>query len=184
MTKRFDRTGNGEKLHMQTLCAMMHFDFNRPYAYSYEQALQTIRRIDMPTVDVEQQFRRAVFNVIARNHDDHVKTIAYLMNKAGEWRLSPAFDVAYSYNPAGAWTSRHQMSINGKRDEFDVADLVVLGKSAAIKEARARDIIEDVGRSVEKWLEFAAAAGVDGRTAERIATAHRITMIADMTKNK
>jgi serine/threonine-protein kinase HipA len=138
----------------------------------------------MPTVDVEQQFRRAVFNVIARNHDDHVKNIAYLMNKAGEWRLSPAFDVAYSYNPAGAWTSRHQMSINGKRDEFDVADLVVLGKSAAIKEARARDIIEDVGRSVEKWLEFAAAAGVDWRTAERIATAHRITMIADMTKNK
>jgi serine/threonine-protein kinase HipA len=138
----------------------------------------------MPTVDVEQQFRRAVFNVIARNHDDHVKNIAYLMNKAGDWRLSPAFDVAYSYNPTGAWTSRHQMSINGKRDGFDIADLVALGKSAAIKEARARDIIEDVGRSVEKWLEFAAAAGVDGRTAERIATAHRITMIADMTKNK
>jgi serine/threonine-protein kinase HipA len=184
MTKRFDRTEQGEKLHMQTLCAMMHFDFNQPDAYSYEQALQTIRRIDMPTVDVEQQFRRAVFNVIARNHDDHVKNIAYLMNKAGEWRLSPAFDVAYSYNPAGAWTSRHQMSINGKRDEFDVDDLLALGKSAAIKTLRARDIIDEVAESVGHWLQFAAAAGVDDRTAGRIAAAHRIAMISSTTKTK
>jgi serine/threonine-protein kinase HipA len=144
MTKRFDRTAQGHKLHMQSLCAMMHFDFNQPDAYSYEQALQTIRRIDMPVEDVEQQFRRAVFNVIARNHDDHVKNIAYLMNKSGEWRLSPAFDVAYSYNPSGAWTSRHQMSINGKRDGFEIDDLLALGKSAAIKPARARGIIDAV----------------------------------------
>lgn len=173
MTRRFDRTEGGEKLHMQTLCAMMHFDFNQPDAYSYEQALQTIRRIGMPTVDVEQQFRRAVFNVIARNHDDHVKNIAYLMNKSGEWRLSPAFDVAYSYNPAGAWTSRHQMSINGKRDGLLAEDLLALGKSAAIKPARARDIIDDVDRSVRTWKQFAETAGVDGTTADRIAAAHR-----------
>lgn len=173
MTRRFDRTERGAKLHMQTLCAMMHFDFNQPDAYSYEQALQTIRRIDMPTADVEQQFRRAVFNVIARNHDDHVKNIAYLMNKSGEWRLSPAFDVAYSYNPNGAWTSRHQMSINGKRDGFDVDDLLALGQSAAIKPARARDIIDDVDRSVGEWPQYAASAGVDGGTAARIAATHR-----------
>jgi serine/threonine-protein kinase HipA len=174
MTKRFDRTDVGEKLHMQTLCAMMHYDFNQPDAYSYEQALQTIRRIDMPTADVEQQFRRAAFNVIARNHDDHVKNIAYLMNKSGEWRLSPAFDVAYSYNPAGAWTSRHQMSINGKRDGLLADDLLALGKSAAIKPARARDIIDDVDRSVRSWKQFAESAGVDARTADRIAAAHRM----------
>jgi serine/threonine-protein kinase HipA len=174
MTKRFDRTDVGEKLHMQTLCAMMHYDFNQPDAYSYEQALQTIRRIDMPTTDVEQQFRRAAFNVIARNHDDHVKNIAYLMNKSGEWRLSPAFDVAYSYNPAGAWTSRHQMSINGKRDGLLADDLLALGKSAAIKPARARDIIDDVDRSVRSWKQFAESAGVDARTADRIAAAHRM----------
>jgi serine/threonine-protein kinase HipA len=174
MTKRFDRTDVGEKLHMQTLCAMMHYDFNQPDAYSYEQALQTIRRIDMPTADVEQQFRRAAFNVIARNHDDHVKNIAYLMNKSGDWRLSPAFDVAYSYNPAGAWTSRHQMSINGKRDGLLADDLLALGKSAAIKPARARDIIDDVDRSVRSWKQFAESAGVDARTADRIAAAHRM----------
>ena len=174
MTKRFDRNAQGEKLHMQTLSAMMHFDFNQPNAWSYEQALQTIRRIGMPTADVEQQFRRAVFNVVARNHDDHVKNIAYLMNKSGEWRLSPAFDVAYSYNPAGAWTSRHQMSINGKRDGLLAEDLLALGKSAAIKPARARDIIDDVSRAVANWKQFAEAAGVDGRTASRIAVAHRV----------
>lgn len=174
MTKRFDRTAQGHKLHMQSLCAMMHFDFNQPDAYSYEQALQTIRRIDMPVEDVEQQFRRAVFNVIARNHDDHVKNIAYLMNKSGEWRLSPAFDVAYSYNPSGAWTSRHQMSINGKRDGFEIDDLLALGKSAAIKPARARGIIDAVAESVRNWAEFAETAGVDGKTAARIGKAHRV----------
>lgn len=174
MTKRFDRTDEGNKLHMQSLSAMMHFDFNQADAYSYEQALQTIRRIDMSVADVKQQFRRAVFNVIARNHDDHVKNIAYLMNKAGQWRLSPAFDIAYSYNPNGAWTSRHQMSVNGKRDGFEINDLLALGKSAAIKPARARDIIDAVVESVRKWPEFADTAGVDIKTAARIGKAHRI----------
>ena len=173
MTRRFDRTDRGEKLHMQTLCAMMHFDFNQPDAWSYEQALQTIRRVGMPTADVEQQFRRATFNVLARNHDDHVKNIAYLMNKSGDWRLSPAFDLAYCYNPNGAWTSRHQMSINGKRDQFTEDDLLTLGKSAAIKAARARDIINDVIRAVASWRRYAEAAGVDQHTASRIAAAHR-----------
>lgn len=173
MTKRFDRTDGGEKWHMQSLSAMMHFDFNRPDAYSYEQALQALRRIGMPTTDVEQQFRRAAFNVIARNHDDHVKNIAYLMNQAGEWRLSPAFDVAYSYNPDGAWTSRHQMSINSKRDRFSMDDLVALGKAGSIKTAKSRDIVAQVQASVEKWSAFAATAGVDQATSEKIHNAHR-----------
>ena len=114
------------------------------------------------------------FNIVIRNQDDHVKNIAYLMNKSGEWRLSPAFDVAYSYNPSGAWTSRHQMSINGKRDGFEIDDLLALGKSAAIKPARARRIIDVVADSVRNWAEFADVAGVDGQTAERIARAHRV----------
>jgi serine/threonine-protein kinase HipA len=173
MTKRFDRTDTGEKWHMQSLSAMMHFDFNRPDAYSYEQALQTLRRIGMPTADVEQQFRRAVFNVIARNHDDHVKNIAFLMNQSGEWRLSPAFDVAYSYNPNGAWTSRHQMSINGKRDRFSVDDLVALASAGSIKSAKSRDMVAQVEASVEKWFAFAEAAGVNQETSEKIHQAHR-----------
>jgi serine/threonine-protein kinase HipA len=173
MTKRFDRTDAGEKLHMQSLAAMMHFDFNQPDAYSYEQALQTIRRLRLPMADVDQQFRRTVFNVIARNHDDHVKNIAFLMSKTGEWRLSPAFDVAYSYNPSGAWTSRHQMSVNGKRDDFFVEDLIALALSGGLKRAKARRIIEDADASVGKWNEFAAAAGVDEKTRDQIGSAHR-----------
>lgn len=173
MTKRFDRLDAGEKLHMQSLAAMMHFDFNQPDAYSYEQALLTMRRLRLPMADIEQQFRRAVFNVVARNHDDHVKNIAYLMNKQGEWRLSPAFDIAYSYNPSGAWTSRHQMSVNSKRDGFGVEDLIALAETAAIKPVKARRIFEEVDASVGKWSDFAANAGVDDETRDRIGAAHR-----------
>ncbi|MEZ5914163.1 MAG: HipA domain-containing protein [Parvularculaceae bacterium] len=173
MTKRSDRTDKGEKLHMQSLGAMMHFDFNRPDAYSYEQALQTMLKVGMALTDLEQQFRRAAFNVIARNHDDHVKNIAFLMNKSGEWRLSPAFDVAYSYNPAGAWTSRHQMSVNGKRDKFDKEDLLALAQVGAIKKAKAGKVIEEVAASVSRWREFADRAQIDAETADRIGNAHR-----------
>ncbi|MGE3440767.1 MAG: type II toxin-antitoxin system HipA family toxin [Blastocatellales bacterium] len=173
MTKRFDRLDAGEKLHMQSLAAMMHFDFNQPDAYSCEQALLTMRRLRLPMADIEQQFRRAVFNVIARNHDDHVKNIAYLMNKNGDWRLSPAFDIAYSYNPSGAWTSRHQMSLNGKRDGFTIDDLIALAESGAIKPAKARRIVEEVAAAVGKWSDFAATAGVDDKTRDRIGAAHR-----------
>lgn len=173
MTKRFDRLDAGEKLHMQSLAAMMHFDFNQPDAYSYEQALLTMRRLRLPMADIEQQFRRAVFNVIARNHDDHVKNIAYLMTKQGEWRLSPAFDIAYSYNPSGAWTSRHQMSVNGKRDGFTIDDLIALAEVGVIKPAKARRIIEEVDTAIGKWVEFAATARVEEETQERIGQAHR-----------
>lgn len=173
MTRRFDRGDKGEKIHAQSLCAMMHFDFNRPDAYSYEQALTTIRRLGMPMRDIEQQYRRAVFNVLGRNHDDHVKNIAYLMNKRGEWSLAPAFDLAYSYNPTGAWTSRHQMSINGKRDGFVLDDLLALARSADIKKTKATAIVEEVDAAIGGWRSFAADAGVDEETAQKIERAQR-----------
>lgn len=173
MTKRFDRTDSGDKLHMQSFGAMMHFDFNNPAAYSYEQALQTIARLGLPAVDREQQFRRAVFNVLARNHDDHVKNIAFLMDRAGAWRLAPAFDVAYSYNPDGAWTSRHQMSINGKRDEFVREDLIALGAAANLKKTRAEAMIGEVAGALDHWPSHAAAAGLPKRRTGQIASAFR-----------
>ena len=128
MTRRFDRSKNGGKLHMQTLNAIAHFDFYDPGAYSYEQAFQLMRELRLPYKAAEQQFRRMVFNVVARNQDDHTKNISFLMNKSGEWRLSPAYDVIYSYNPSGRWTSMHQMSINGKRDNFTRDDLNAVGR--------------------------------------------------------
>ena len=114
MTRRFDRGPDGGKFHMQSLCAMGHFDFNQAGAYSYEQAFQTARRLQLPQPDLTELYRRALFNILARNQDDHTKNIAFLMDKQGRWSLSPAYDLTYSYNPSGEWTARHQMSVNGK----------------------------------------------------------------------
>ncbi len=138
MTKRFDRTAAGQKLHMQSLGALMHYDFNIAGAYAYEQALQAIRRLGLPMSDIEQQVRRAFFNVVARNQDDHVKNIAFLMDRKGVWRLSPAFDMAYSYNPSGAWTGQHQMSLNGKRDGFEAEDLMAFAGVGRCQESESQ----------------------------------------------
>ena len=122
MTKRFDRTDKGGKLHMQSLGAIAHYDFNLAGAYSYEQAFQVMRRLKLPIQSINQQFRRMVFNIMARNQDDHVKNIAFIMDRAGRWRLSPAFDVVYAFNPDGPWTGQHQMHMNGKRSNFRLED--------------------------------------------------------------
>lgn len=160
MTRRFDRTANGGKLHMQSLAALRHFDFNAAGAYSYEQAVETIRLLGLSSEAVEQQFRRAVFNVIARNQDDHVKNISFLMTRDGKWRLSPAFDVSYSYNPDGSWTHQHQMSLNNKRDQFTYEDLIKFGAYCDLKEKVARGIIQEVHASTMQWPLFADRAGV------------------------
>jgi serine/threonine-protein kinase HipA len=160
MTRRFDRLAGGEKLHMQSLCALAHFDFNQAGAYAYEQALLIIRQFNLPMADVEEQFRRMTFNLIARNQDDHVKNIAFLMDKTGCWSLAPAFDVTYSYNPTGSWTDRHQMTMNGKRDGFTLADFRAFAKIALMKRGRAETIVEEVRVAVKRWSEFAEQADV------------------------
>jgi serine/threonine-protein kinase HipA len=174
MTRRFDRTDTGEKLHMLSLGAMRHFDYNQAGAYAYEQAIETIRRLGLPMSDVEQQVRRTFFNVLARNHDDHVKNIAFLMDRRGEWRLSPAFDVAYAYNPAGPWTSRHQMSVNGKRDGFETEDLLTFATTAGLKRVKATAILSEMAGAVASWPRHAAAAGVSSRDVARIDQALRL----------
>lgn len=133
-----------------------------------------MKQLRLPNKQIEQQFRRTVFNVIARNQDDHVKNIAFLMNRDGEWSLSPAFDVAYSYNPSGAWTSQHQMSINGKRDDFDLSDLVALANVGGIKNARARDIVEQVSTAVRAWKTYAEKAELSTDDANNIAKTFRL----------
>src|ERR1035441_9119616 len=154
MTQRFDRLEGGEKLHMQSLGALAHFDFNNADAYAYEQAFLVIRQLNLPMATVEEQFRRMVFNIIARNQDDHVKNIAFLMDKTGRWSLAPAFDVTYSYNPTGTWTSSHQMTMNGKRDGFTLTDFRACAKSALMKRSRAEAIIGEVRAAVAKWPEY------------------------------
>lgn len=168
MTRRFDRLADGQKLHMQSLGAMAHFDFNMAGAYSYEQALFTIRQLDLPMAAIEEQFRRMVFNIMARNQDDHVKNIAFIMDKSGRWSLSPAFDVTYSYNASGVWTASHQMSLNGKRDGFDLDDFRACAKGASMKRGRAETIIEEVRNIVSHWCDYAADAGVPADWRDRI----------------
>ena len=177
MTRRFDRLAGGEKLHMQSLGALAHFDFNQAGAYAYEQALLTVRQLKLPMAAVEEQFRRMVFNIVARNQDDHVKNIAFLMNKQGEWSLAPAFDVTYSYNPSGSWTASHQMTLNGKRDGFTLADFEACAKTALMKRGRAATIIEEVQAAVKRWPEFAAAAKLADEWRDKIQTTHRLSFL-------
>jgi serine/threonine-protein kinase HipA len=163
MTRRFDRTSNGGKIHMQTLGALAHFDYNMPRQYSYEQAFRVLRAIVNDVRAEEELFRRMVFNVFAWNCDDHVKNISFLMDRDGMWRLSPAYDLTYSYNPGSRWTSGHQMSIAGKNTGIGIYDLMAVSKDVGLKESRARQIIQDVITAVERWSEFAGIAGVDER---------------------
>lgn len=167
MTRRFDRSPKGGKRHMQSLGAIAHYDYNQPASYSYEQAIQVIKRLGLPREDLVQQVLRAIFNVVGRNHDDHVKNIAFLMNRRGEWRLSPAFDISYAWDPAGEWTSRHQMSVNGKRDGFGREDLIALANVAGIKKAPANAMVDRTIEIMRRWPDFAQKAGVeDARMAQ------------------
>ncbi len=136
-----------------------------------------MRRLELPGEQIEQQFRRAVFNVVARNQDDHVKNIAFLMDRSGQWSLSPAFDVAYSYNPSGAWTSKHQMSINGKRDDFELSDLVAMASVGGIKKRKATEIVAEVESAVSDWQSHASTAGVSEKDTDRIERTFRSFVI-------
>jgi serine/threonine-protein kinase HipA len=175
MTKRFDRTEDGGKLHLQSLGGLCHFDFNLAGAYSYEQAFQAIQLLDLSGAEREEQYRRMLFNVVARNQDDHVKNIAFLMDRTGSWQLSPAYDVTYSYNPTGAFTSRHQMTINGKQDGFTLADFARCAEAAILRRGRWRELLDEVTSAVAMWPERASEAGIAGEVIEAVANTHRLT---------
>ncbi len=157
LTKRFDRV-NGNKIHMQTLCGIAHYDFHLRRAYSYEQAFNVMRRLRLPYSQAEEMFLRMVFNVVIRNQDDHTKNISFLMDNVGKWRLSPAYDLGFAYNPKGAWTNTHQMSINGKFDDITRKDLQAFAISNNIK--NANEIIDKVCEVTSKWPEMAKNCGV------------------------
>ena len=172
LTRRFDRRSDGTKLHLQSLCAIAHYDFNNPGAYSYEQAFRVNRELRLPYEDKDQLFRRMTFNVMARNHDDHTKNIAYLMDEKGNWRLSPAFDVIYSYNPTGLWTNRHQMSLNGKRDNFMRSDLEKVSDEMGINDYG--NIIDDISETISNWEKYAKTAGIKDDQLSSIRDQHLI----------
>jgi serine/threonine-protein kinase HipA len=171
LTRRFDRTPDGERLHLQTLCGLAHLDFNDPGANSYEQAFAVARELRLPYPDMAELFRRLVFNVAARNQDDHTKNLAFLMSPAGEWRLAPAYDVIWAWNPDGRWTSRHQMSLNGKRDGLTRADLLAVAANVGVK--KPEGIIDEVRGALAAWPQFAGEAGVAEEQAGRVGSTFR-----------
>lgn len=156
MTTRFDRTLDGEKLHIQTLAAIAHL--NRDIPCSYEQGFGVIRKLNLPYLETEEFYRRMVFNVMSRNHDDHTKNHSFMMNKDGMWSLAPAYDLCYSYSSTGQWTAQHQMSLNGKRSNFDYSDLVSVAKTMEIKDYD--NIIGNIADVISKWKVYALEAGV------------------------
>lgn len=148
LTKRFDRQ-NGEKIHMQTLCGIAHYDYRNPRSYSYEQAFNVMRALRLPYSQAQEMYRRMVFNVVIRNQDDHTKNISFLMDRQGKWTLSPAYDMGFAYNPKGGWTAQHQMSINGKFDNITRQDLLEFAKRNNIKEAT--EIIDRIAEVSSHW---------------------------------
>ena len=165
VTERFDRKGT-EKVHMQTLCGIAHYDFRAQRAYSYEQAFSVMRRLHLSYAEAEEMFRRMVFNVVVRNQDDHTKNISFLMDRKGKWKLSPAYDMGYAYNPAGAWTAAHQMSINGKFDGIGKDDLIAFADENGIRNASAQ--IDEITGKASHWREIAKECGVPGEMTEEI----------------
>lgn len=173
LTRRFDRK-NGKKIHSQTLCGIAHFDYRLHRAYSYEQAFNVMRALRLSYSEAQEMFRRIVFNVVVRNQDDHTKNISFLMEEDGKWRLSPAYDMGYAYNPKGDWTNTHQMSINEKFDDITRNDLLELAKRNNIKNATA--IIDEICEKASQWPTIAKNCGVPTTMTDTIAANMLLTL--------
>lgn len=167
MTKRFDREDGDVKHHVQTFCAMKHFDFNAVNSFSYEQLFQTMRELRLSYPDAEQMFRRMVFNVLARNCDDHTKNFAFILKKGGVWQLAPAYDVCHAYRPGSEWVSQHALSINGRRKNISKEDFLVVGKSIGNK--KSEEIIEEIDNTISNWKTFANDVNVSAELRDSIA---------------
>lgn len=167
MTKRFDREAGETKHHIQTFCAIKHFDFNLMHSFSYEQLFQTMRELKLTYQDTEQLFKRMVFNVIARNCDDHTKNFAFRLKRDGEWELAPAYDICHAYRPESEWVSQHALSINNKRKDITKTDLLLIGEAINCK--KAASIIEEINTTVNKWNYFADEVKVNSELRNSIA---------------
>lgn len=173
LTQRFDRS-NGKKIHLQTLCGMAHFDYRIHRAYSYEQAFNVMRALRLPYSAAHEMFRRMVFNVVVRNQDDHTKNISFLMGEDGIWRLSPAYDMGYAYNPKGGWTATHQMSINGKFDDITRQDLMMFAHQNNIKDAAM--IIDEIVEAASHWPDLAKECGMPKTVTDAIVSNMLLTI--------
>lgn len=166
MTKRFDRTTKGDKVHVQTFCALRHFDFNNVLQYSYEQLFETMRMLRLSYPQAEQMYRRMAFNVMSRNCDDHTKNFAFMMEEGGEWKLAPAYDVCHAYRPGSQWVSQHSLSINGKRSDITRQDLLDVAYQMNVK--KAPNILDEINNIVSEWNSYAEKFSVHSDLKEAI----------------
>ena len=167
-TKRFDRDVEGKKIHMQSLGGLAHYDFNDAGAHSYEQAAHVMRKLRLSQTEIEQLFRRMVFNELAKNYDDHVKNISFLMDRSGKWKLAPAYDMTFSYNPTSLWTANHQMRINAKKNNIELEDMITCVKNMDISEKNIRKIITQINAVVKRWPSYAEKAELQEQYMEEI----------------
>lgn len=174
MTKRFDRAGTNKKFHLLTLCGLAHYDYKMAGAWSYEQLFQVMRILRLPYSDAEQMYRRMVFNVVARNQDDHTKNVSFIMRPNGKWELAPAYDMVYAYNPVGDWTNAHQLSINGKTSGVILSDLLTVAKNINIR--KPKEIIEQIVSVVSSWKKYASVSEVPDYLFFKIGKAHRLNL--------
>jgi serine/threonine-protein kinase HipA len=168
MTRRFDRDDTGERRHMQSLGALAHLDYNQPDVHSYEEAFGAMRRLGLRHYELEQLYRRMVFNIVGRNCDDHVKNISFLMDRTGTWALAPAYDLTYAYRESSKWTAQHQMSMNGKRQGFTLGDFIASGETAQLPRGRAKTILEQTTEVFSNWARYADEAGVPEQLADGV----------------
>lgn len=168
ITKRFDRDEAGRKIHMQTLGALAHYDYNMPGAHSYEQAAHIIEQLRIGQKAVEQFFRRMVFNIVMRNQDDHVKNISFLMSRTGQWSLAPAYDITFASDEANYWLARHQMSMNGKTEQFEIEDFYECGKAMNLSKARVGKILDEVRAVTLLWEQCAQKAFLKDKDMETV----------------
>jgi serine/threonine-protein kinase HipA len=169
MTKRFDRDGN-TKHHLQTLCGLAHLDYRQKATHDASQLLLAIGRLGLGYQALEEAFRRVAFNVMAANCDDHTKNVSFLLREGGAWELAPAYDVTYAYNPSGAWTYQHLMSVNGKFAGVSRDDLLKVADRFGI--GTAPQVLTTVGEAVSAWPDFAARAAVRRSEVARVAKSH------------
>lgn len=166
LTRRFDRENNNTKHHIQTLCAIKHFNYNELFAYNYEQVFQTMRLLRLTYPEAEQMFKRMAYNVLVTNSDDHTKNFSFRLKKDEKWQLAPAYDICFAYDPTNSWVNQQSLSINGKRKDISKEDLMTIAKANNIK--KREKIIEEINQTGCNWVDFAREAKVDEKHAKHI----------------
>ena len=170
MSRRFDRE-NGRRVHMHSLCGLRHADFNEPRVWSYELYLRTCLALGLGMDELTEAYRRMVFNVMARNQDDHTKNFAFLYGENDQdWRLAPAFDVTYAHGTG--WTATHQMSVNGNFEGIKRSDLDTVADEFGIR--RHEEIIGEMSQALAQWPGIARAAGLGQEVIRRVAQDHML----------